>query len=660
VYHTGSNHAPQITLSDHNLLMLQANGAHPLLTRIANTLAARFRMSPSQHTHLSWFFHYVFHPPALACFLIGFFGLLSVELQLLAIAPLEARYTTRAASTVTGISNTIATSVNNSMYNQSSFYANDINAHVDLIQTTINNGVFGWVNTTTTTLNNTLVEFYNDIQAAVSLVFNGTILENPAQDFIKCMIGTKVDALENALTFLNHNLNVNMPRVNESILVLSPDQVNETIKPVAAAAIGGGPSDNQGLVGRLINSYTASLKKERLMFGVFMALWGLVVLIALIIILWHSYGRQWIEVRKKRKWQREQRSGFDKIVVPFRDSQQNGDQPGGQGDLRLFTPMPSPGPAPNVDGQTIRRTDHPLGSLEPKFERSWDSFFGQKITTTREPVGTRTISVPMKLKAIGRKAIGKETFIGDVEKSTVSREEAQSENGTWFGRVKTMIRKQGSTENDNGGETSVSRGNSRPALRIAIESASDRSLAADQATSAWSASPTAPHNMPWMNRIVQRQPTPPPLTGPKPRANTRASSEHNSVSEGSAVTVSKTSPTPLAIPLHTGFERTSRKTSSPATFTFPLPPPRPLNLTPPRDPHRRSLSVPANSMDKDEQPSSTTPVTRLLTTTHARQSSSVNPFSTPFDDEHSAKKDNSEPSDARMKPQPNPFHAVAL
>ncbi|EEB98590.1 hypothetical protein MPER_01876 [Moniliophthora perniciosa FA553] len=196
-----------------------------------------------------------FHAPALAVLLIGFFGLLSVQIQLFAIGSLEAIYAEKEAAAASDFSNTIATSINSSMYNQSAQYANDVNGRVDVMQSNLNNGVFGWVNGTTTTLNTTINELYNDIQNAVNTVFNGTILEQPAQEFIRCLIGTKVDAIENALTFLHDNLIINIPRVNETALVLSQDSVDEATKPIAAAAIGGGGDDNQGIVRKLINSY---------------------------------------------------------------------------------------------------------------------------------------------------------------------------------------------------------------------------------------------------------------------------------------------------------------------------------------------------------------------------------------------------------------------
>ncbi|KAF9010588.1 hypothetical protein BDQ17DRAFT_931270 [Cyathus striatus] len=315
-----SGSVPHMTLSDHNLLTLQANSDHPLITRILNQFSARFYLSPSQHANIQWFFNYIFHAPALACLLIGIVGLLCVEIQLAAMHPLIAKYQDRAASATADFSNTIATSINQSMYNQSASYANDVNGRVDAIQSSINDGLFGWVNGTTTSLNTTINNFYNDIENAVTTVFGGTILESPANEFIKCFIGSKVDAIESALTFLHDNLKVDIPRVNDTVLVLSPATVNEATQPIAAAAIGGGEGNNDGgLIMRLVNSYADSLRKERITFIIFICLWGIVVLMGIAVLFWHSYGKTLVEKHKRKKWETEQRSGIDGLVVPFRE-----------------------------------------------------------------------------------------------------------------------------------------------------------------------------------------------------------------------------------------------------------------------------------------------------------------------------------------------------
>ncbi|KAH9995661.1 hypothetical protein BJV74DRAFT_976241 [Russula compacta] len=380
VVHTGPASAPTMTLTDHNLLMLHADSTHPLLMRLAYKISALLRFSRSQHINLSWFFHYVFHPPALACFLIGFFGVLSVELQLLAIRPLEAKFHEQATVAAGDLSGTIFTSLNRSMFNQSAFYANDINTHIDGIQSTINDGLLGWVNGTTTTLNDTINTFYSDLQDAVSTLFNGTVLEQPAQEFIKCFIGSKVDRIEEALTFLHDNLHIDISRVNDSVLVISPQEVNAATQPIADAAVGSNNSPDGGLVGRLIDTYIQSLKKERVMFAIFLAIWAVVVLMALAIIFWHSYGRRMRDSRRGRKFRSDQRTGLDGTVVSFREekpTEMRNTSP------KVLTPISIPRVVPSDPNRL-----HPLSNLTPAASKSFDSFFDHASPIAAQPPET--------------------------------------------------------------------------------------------------------------------------------------------------------------------------------------------------------------------------------------------------------------------------------
>jgi len=368
VVHIGPANEPTMTLTNHNLLIFHADSSHPLLTRLGFKIAALLRLSSSQNINLRWFLHYIFHPPALACFLIGFFGVLSVQLQLLAIAPLEAKFHARATVAATDLSGNIFTSLNQSMFNQSASYANSINSHIDNVQLTVNDGMLGWVNGTTSTLNDTVNTFYNDLQDAVSTVFNGTFLEQPAQEFIRCFIGSKVIAIENAITFLHDNLQINIPRVNESVLVLSPNEVNSATQPIVAAAVGGGDDPSGGLVGRLINTYVQSLKKERIMFAIFLLLWAVVVIMGLAIVFWHSYGRRFLDSRRKQKFQRDQRTGFDRAVVPYSEEK-----------LTEVRNNPPKTPLTPIHIRRIEPNDpeppHPLSNLAPATRKSFDSFF---------------------------------------------------------------------------------------------------------------------------------------------------------------------------------------------------------------------------------------------------------------------------------------------
>ncbi|KAF8647151.1 hypothetical protein AX16_006982 [Volvariella volvacea WC 439] len=683
--------APQVTLSDHNLMILYANSSHPLLTRICNTLTARLGLSPTQHTHLQWFFNYIFHSPALAVFLIGFFGLLAVQIQLWALGPLTAHYSDRAASTVSDFSRTITTSINDSMYNQSAAYANDINARVDATQSTINDGVFGWVNQTTSTLNTTINEFYDDIQNAVSTAFGGTILEQPAQEFIRCLIGTKVDAIENALTFMQENLRVDMPRVNDSALVLSQESVDEAARPIALAAIGGGNDDDQGLVGRLINSYADTLKKERIMFGIFMGIWGIVVFMGLCVVLWHSFGRGIVENRRRRRWQKEQRSGINGLVVPFRE--------------------PPPGPV-NFNSGPVQVNFNAAGGnnranteVRADEEKNWDGYFGHG----RQGQGlAQPISGPMRLMALGRKVVGKD---GGRSSSKTQQDAA------WYGRIANILSRKPVPTQDVPDQYSNTTKPQRvkPNLTISVEGGSDMDdlprvvnssgvsphhnpvvTSSPQLQSRWSTSPSSlpkRNSLPWLCSVLsptRRASSPKPRSKNLPNVPTDVGSEMEDPfanlkgSKGPTETT-----TYFAPPLHHGFDApppppgltyelppgyeslndlgNKRALSPPPRLMSPKFPSPTITLAPPPAGKQKrpggkgktvtwgtvtvsptegntaqamtSTEFSLNPTTEDAEDSkmygpSVTPVNQFSTTQHARQSSSINPFVTPFDDEH--------------------------
>lgn len=282
---------------------------------------------------------------------------------------------------------------------------------MDAIQSTINDGVFGWVNGTTTTLNDTINAFYDDIQNAVNTVFNGSIFESPVNDFIKCFIGSKVDAIEEALTFLHDNLHVDIPRVNETVLILSPDSVNEVSQPIASAAIGGGSGDSDGLIGKLVNSYTASLKKERVMFAIFMALWGVVVLMGLSVIFWHSVIHPYMEKRGRKRWEAEQRVGIQDIGPFLAGNTGVSGQSSEKMAFTSFSPLPSPRGSvfkpfwSSRSNSPSGREETPLSSQESLRQPSQNEIahgdtFVQKVTA---PALVKKKSA--KLLALGRRAM---------------------------------------------------------------------------------------------------------------------------------------------------------------------------------------------------------------------------------------------------------------
>lgn len=663
-HHKTAQGVPQLTLTDHNLLMLQASSAHPLVTRITNRLSQLLRLSPSQHTHLQWFLNYIFHPPAVAVFLIGFFGLLCVELQLLAMGPLVAKYQDRAASTVSDFSNTIATSINDNMRNQSAAYANDVNSRVDAVQKTLNDGLFGWVNQTTTGLNTTLNQFYSDVENAVNSVFGDTILESPAQEFVRCFIGSKIDAVENMLTFLHDNLKVDMPRMNDSVLMLSQATVDETVQPIAAAAIGGGADDDQGLIGRLVNSYADSLRKERIMFIIFLGLWGVVVLMGLAVVFWHAYGRRFMENRKKKRWAGRRDQDFDGagLVAPFRD-----------------TTSPHQGHNPPSSWTVMNPAVSPSESIGDP-EKSWDSHLGENLPKNNIEQ-RKGFMATAKEKLVHRKP--PPVFIPNEEKR----------HTPWFTRVTSLLHKKDSqdvTETDRNigvpqlQSTSydfndVSRSvneppvfvNNEPRSHWSPDNESEPSWAGLRTPSKASAalpsatlSPTS-HKSPPPNRFVISPPR--PLQPRRARNVSAVSSEPgpplnahgNFAAQSPAGLQQPLNPIPLHYGYDSGYSRVPVSSSNSRKHQEPLASSAlPIQTVPN---HRRSVSFPAVSrgnnvagVDKENGIADVADsVGRLLTASNRPFTRQPSRVLSPFDDVHKVKID--KPIMTRKSIPTNPF-----
>jgi hypothetical protein len=465
------------------------------------------------------------------------------------------------------------------------------------MQSTINDSLFGWVNGTTVTLNNTLVAFYSDVQNTVDLVFGGTLLEAPAQEFVRCLIGTKVEGLENALTFIHDHLKVNMPTVSDDVLLLSNSSVDAITQPISLAAVGDGSGSEDGsgsgIVGKVIARYIASLKKERLMFLIFLSLWGLVVVIALCIVLWHTFGARWLHERRQRAW--EQGHSFG----PFsrRPSEQSS---------YAFPGVPGGQPLGVVHGRSLweGQQEAEEGKKGAGLKKLFNGGGGQEKTEEirwQEGQNVRTVV------------------------------HVQGGTGGWVGRLKgAMARRQagkpnlepvpfthvGLAENYHPEPRKISTTTLPSQL---LPESRDRPL-----SPAWSESPTvvpAPH--PWKPLGFGSKARAAP---PVPAAASRTDLTASFAEDARPVIYAQGG----ALPLHMHFSTRSTSPDGPIT-----PPGLPVSAGhTPDEPYVAQSYAIMSDVPRQVPPVSTVPGGRVPRRHHAQKSSgNVNPFATPFDDD---------------------------
>ncbi|EJT97254.1 hypothetical protein DACRYDRAFT_84813 [Dacryopinax primogenitus] len=373
--------------NERSTLTFMAESHHMMILQwLEVTLLKRMFKTPTARNNIRWFLAYITYPPALICLVIGLAGILSVELQLALIALFTGDAKNQVSTAVDGLTDAISTSINAAIASQTGSYVNATNSHILGIQQTIDGGVFGWLNTTTVSLNSTIETFYSDVVSAVNTVFGNTILGPPIQEFVACFLGGKVEHIEEALTWIHQNVQVKLPLMPEDILQLSNSSQTEISTNIRNAAVGD-PNVNggsQGLADQLIAKYTNTLYTERWMFGIFIALWVIVVLVAVCTLVWHNWGKHAVYRWKKARWEKR-RALLGDVEPPQKEpmadfgASEKGKDIGPDGSLPVIvtpepaslkniphppSPMPSPGLPPFPPPRTNTRGS-PIINVRP-------------------------------------------------------------------------------------------------------------------------------------------------------------------------------------------------------------------------------------------------------------------------------------------------------
>lgn len=128
--------------------------------------------------------------------------------------------------------------------------------------------------------------------------FEGTPLFKPINTFVYCILGSKITSLEKGLTWVSEHAHIDLPTVPPDVLQLPASSTQELAAPISAAAVGDPESPDSGAVGKLIRHFEGALKTERLLYGIMLAAYALLLLIGIAVVVWHSGGRDaWVKGR---------------------------------------------------------------------------------------------------------------------------------------------------------------------------------------------------------------------------------------------------------------------------------------------------------------------------------------------------------------------------
>ena len=232
-----------------------------------------------RHALLRWFVAYITSVPALFVLLLGIAGLISCLFQYILLRQIE-QETPALAAQVGAFTGQVVTALTNA----SEQWAVGANSVIESTNTQINSDVFGWVNTSTTGVNDTLNAFVDGSQKVLNDTFGGTILYNPIQETLRCLIFLKVEGIQKALTWVHDNAHVAFPPFDKDVFSLgaaaslddSGDAQTFLSSPGSDAA-----DDITGAVLKLTDFMKEGIVQEIYISLTLIGVWFIIVLIAL-------------------------------------------------------------------------------------------------------------------------------------------------------------------------------------------------------------------------------------------------------------------------------------------------------------------------------------------------------------------------------------------
>ena len=215
-------------------------------TATAGIKAASPLKLPKRQVLARWVIAYATSPPALLVLSLGITGLIACLCQYILLKAIV-KEVPALANEVENFADKVVTSLSNA----STMWADSTNQAISGVNNGINTDVFRWVNTTTTALNGTLNAFIEEATKIMNTTFGGTVLYEPVTGLFNCLIGLKVNSIEQGLTWVSSHAHVDLP--------LLP---NDTFSLGAAASIATTAQSSSGASSNASESFLASPGSE--------------------------------------------------------------------------------------------------------------------------------------------------------------------------------------------------------------------------------------------------------------------------------------------------------------------------------------------------------------------------------------------------------------
>lgn len=323
--------------------------SRPLTSRMGQWLAAKFS-SPRKQILARWFVAYSTSLPALfilSLALAGLFACLCQYIMLSAIKKEVPNLTDQVAN--------FSGAVVKSMENSSTVWANGTNAAIIAENAKLNDNLFGWVNTSTTAVNDTLNKFIDETMDVLNLTFGGTPLYTPIKEVFNCLIGLKVAGVQKGLTWVHDNAHVNFPLLDTdtlSLKALAAKSDSSADDNLLSDPTGSSADAISGAVTSVTNAIEKGIRQEAIISTMLLVVWLLLVIIGFITTYVRMNGRDKVRGESGNEYDAEVFS------APINREPKNIARP------ESAAPPYVPNPDVNANGYTLRHHDFPRRNSE--------------------------------------------------------------------------------------------------------------------------------------------------------------------------------------------------------------------------------------------------------------------------------------------------------
>lgn len=236
-----------------------------------------------------WAWAYATSVPMLFLLSLGIAGLFACFCQYLLLKAIQDK-TPELTNQVADFAGKVVASLNNA----SMSWSEGVNGAVAKLDDEINNDILGWVNTSTTAVNDTLNTFVSEMSNTLNSTFGGTVLYDPIKDVLNCLIGLKIASFQNGLTWVQEHAHVNFPGVsNDTFSLGAMAQVSDSDSAAELLSDPNGKAKDEitEAVDHVIEKLLSGIQTEALISTALVLIWLFIAIGGLVYASTHLFRR---------------------------------------------------------------------------------------------------------------------------------------------------------------------------------------------------------------------------------------------------------------------------------------------------------------------------------------------------------------------------------